>query len=1701
MIFRPSESSKNIVDFYRRYLLTTFSTNNEKYNKQLKELLEKPKNIADGPYISMSDPFKKGKSIKGLVDEGILSEGLLKLQKFHPEDRNLYLHQEEAIKKIEKGDNIVVTTGTGSGKTESFLIPVIDELLKEKENGTLGPGVRTLIIYPMNALVNDQIRRIREILYDMDEEGAITFGKFTGETKHTQQEAIAAYNKIESLANEDKRLAWRKNEIISREQMRKTPPNILITNYAMLEYILLRPTDNIILRGEYADKWKYIVLDEAHSYNGANGIEVATLLKRVKAMLNRDNINFILTSATLGDEKSNDEIISFAESLCDSKFKNDSIIRSSTEHENPIGKLEKVDFSIYKNLAVKIRNNDSQEITNILEKYYPNLEGKDNEEKIYNLVLHDEFYYKVRDVLFKKIKNINEVSKELDISVEDFTDFIAVASNAIKNETKLFEARYHMFLRGIEGVFVTLKPLEKLFINKMDCYKENIFDKSDIGYKVYEITFCNNCNALFITGQIDEDGHLVQKSKFNDDYNPEVFLLSGEFDEDDEDDENENVYQICSKCGAIKKASSVNGLRCGHGKEYINKLIKVKSKGEILHACPCCHSRNSQKSILRPYYLGNEAATSVISTALYGELPNEKIKTIVEKNNDVFFGNTEENIKEVTTKLAKQFLAFSDNRQSAAFFASYLEDTYRENLIKRIMEEISVEKTDEFVEGMTLKNFVMNLSSKFKKYQLFPDKSDEDIQKEAWIYVLKEMSNYKAKNSLLKNGFLKFEADFKDLSSINYQGIVLSSDETQILLRNLMLGFMKDSAINTKKPFTDREIERFTFAGRQLSYDLNGGDNYIKGWNPNDGKTNRRLKYLNKLFPDADENVKREFLRSIWNLLKDKNYIEEIDFGNNNSHYQLNIDNIRVKKIDKLYICDECKGITPYNIRNICENPLCNGTLHEYDYKEKLKDNHYHYLFTKLNIAPMVVKEHTAQLSSERAYEYQQEFIDKKINVLSCSTTFEMGVDVGSLETVFMRDMPPSPANYVQRAGRAGRSLKSAAFSLTYCPNSSHDINYFNHPTEMIEGKITPPVLNINNEKIVLRHILASAFSFFWKTNTELFKQNIGDFIDEHGFEKLKEYLNSKPMDFEKYLEKVVPASLQRKFGLKEFKWVDKLFNSNGKDGIADIAQNKYNDLIKNLENERDSRIEANKANVDWITRSIKTIRDQRMIDFLSKNNIIPKYGFPVDTVELQEPSIKNRYNKNIDLQRDLISAISDYAPDSEVVADGKLYTSRYIKKLSGYEWPTYEYFICPNCSTLNRRFSGTEIDRTCKECGEVYNGRIEKYIIPKFGFVLDTEEPKDVGTNKPEKTYKGAISYIGDENNIEFKKYKLNNQIISVGNSKMDKLAILNKSPFYVCEYCGYGEVDEDTFTLTKEEKHKNQGGYQCNGKLHRYSLGHEFQTDVIFLKFHSIDLSDINVAWTVLYSLLEGLSRALNINRNELSGCLQWYREENGNNNFGLILFDNTPGGAGYVRQSEKKEVFKKMLQYGYKVVRDCTCGGEDADTTCYSCLCNYYNQMHHDILKRKYALNFYKNINMDKLDMEEIIENHEVDKSNIEEIQPARLRFEDQGRYQDEDTNSEIWNNLASDCSENEFHIIQELQEKTMEKTIEHPIYNEKVVNIDTNEEFFVRELWKNKKVMLFLGEDIEDYKIAKKTGWKCFCLSEHIDLNKFIELIEV
>ena len=742
MLFRPAESSKQIVDFYRNYLLTTFQTTDDKYNSQLEAELRKDGVISSGPYVSVSDSYEKEKTISELVNERVLCESMLNLGKLDPYARRLYRHQVEATLKAGEKKNLIITTGTGSGKTECFLIPVVNELLKEQEAGTLGAGVRALIIYPMNALVNDQIRRLRE-LFASYEECSITYGKFTGETAKDFTHARNEFVEREGIEPP-------KNELICREQMRKTPPNILITNYAMLEYLLLRPGDVAFFSEANADKWQTVILDEAHTYGGAKGIEVGTLLKRVKAMLKRDDIQFILTSATLGDKKSNQQIVNFAQSLCSARFEESSIIRSHTIAPSKPERVEKLDFAIYKELSEKIRDNIvSCDVLEWLRSKGVSVSDDANNNKslektLFNMILGDSFYYEFRALMLNQTKPLNQIASELRMDINDLTDFIAVASNAQISGDKLFEARYHMFLRGIEGVYVTLNPDRHLFVRKMETYKEDPFS-DDCGYKVFAISFCHNCNATFIVGQT-EDGYLVQKSKFNDDYEPEVYLLEGDYDESEIDEaETDNKYVVCAKCGAIKHATSLDGLSCGHDKQYYNLLRKVKEKGDALHSCPCCHIINTQRSIVRPYFLGNEAATAVIATGLYNVLPDSQItkKRIVME--DDFFGETEEMEIEERKELVKQFLTFSDSRQAAAFFASYLETTYRSNLMKRVMTKICEDHIEQFNRGISLDHFVSLLEEQMEQLKIG---APETRHKAAWIYAIKELTNYKAKNSL-----------------------------------------------------------------------------------------------------------------------------------------------------------------------------------------------------------------------------------------------------------------------------------------------------------------------------------------------------------------------------------------------------------------------------------------------------------------------------------------------------------------------------------------------------------------------------------------------------------------------------------------------------------------------------------------------------------------------------------------------------------------------------------------------------------------------------------------------------------------------------------------------------------------------------------------------------------------------------------------
>ena len=253
-----------------------------------------------------------------------------------------------------------------------------------------------------------------------------------------------------------------------------------------------------------------------------------------------------------------------------------------------------------------------------------------------------------------------------------------------------------------------------------------------------------------------------------------------------------------------------------------------------------------------------------------------------------------------------------------------------------------------------------------------------------------------------------------------------------------------------------------------------------------------------------------EFLKLLWEkVLIGRSCLSRVE-GN---AYRVDTSKIRVTKPKRWYICKKCKRLTCHNIENVCPAYHCDGDIVPIDPEKEFFDNHYYRLFRNMEIRDLRIVEHTAQLDRDTAYDYQKRFKQKQIDVLSCSTTFEMGVDVGSLETVFMRNMPPLPSNYAQRAGRAGRSSQSAAFALTFCNKSSHDFTYFNDPTMMIKGKINPPQYTVENDRIAIRHLYAAAFSYFWKLNPVYFG-TVQTFLDdsqgESGYDKLKKYFSIK---------------------------------------------------------------------------------------------------------------------------------------------------------------------------------------------------------------------------------------------------------------------------------------------------------------------------------------------------------------------------------------------------------------------------------------------------------------------------------------------------------------------------------------------------------------------------------------------------------------
>ena len=1551
MAFSPIQGSALIEKQYKRYLSTMFRIADPQYQKQFEAQLSDNSVFSAGPFLDAHDNFATGKTTRELVREGVLPPFFLKYGFYH--DRPLYSHQETALRKALAGNNIVVSTGTGSGKTESFLMPILAALAQEAESNTLHPGVRALLIYPMNALANDQVERMRSLLAKTPE---ITFGCYTGQTRNKYEDALSEYRKLNRKNPAD-------NELICREQMKQTPPHLLITNYAMLEYLMVRPGDKALFAG---NAWRFVVLDEAHVYRGSTGIEVSMLLRRLKATLNSASLQYFLTSATLGDESENEEVAAFATNLCNSLFDVNNIIRAQRltipHPQNPLY----VPSSLYRQIQKQIEEGlNAAAIGAEIMKDHPEWELS-SDKPLFDLVHRDERYWRIRNLL-KEPCTINKLVSETGISAEDIESFVAVASFCEADGIRLLDARYHTFLRATDSVFITLAPSNRLFLTRTS----NFFEPSDgKNYKVFEINTCSSCHNIYLTGKLNEETHCLDQTAGYD--GKSIFYLGSHPSVTDEDtEEKESRYtpgKICALCGHFKRDNVRGEVPCCHGASYEVPVVWVKTKAPEyrLKKCVCCEAVNNY-GILRSFFTGQEAVTSVIATSLFNALPAQiAVQTpLITTNDDFGFGFEKTSVSSANyIQQARQFLCFSDSRQASAYFATYLDTTYRNLLYKRCITDL-VEKQRH---ALPLNAFCEDLSSVFEKHHLLSGTGFR-LEKESWKAILAESADSNSDNSLSGMGILSIgllPESFPANPQLNLTGA-----EVTDMINILISSMISDLAVNIPCAMSEEDREFYSYGQIHARYQAIGSNSAynIKSFVPkNSARSNKRLDYLLRMLAQKvpgrfEADTTRKLLLALWNLMEKKDIIRYQEDG-----YQLNHEKLYLNRPSHWYRCNKCHKLTPFNIGDTCVTYHCSGKLEPINPETELQNNHYYRLYHDMDLQPLRVREHTAQLDRDKAYEYQQDFKDKKIDVLSCSTTFEMGVDVGSLETVFMRNMPPMPSNYAQRAGRAGRSRHSAAFALTFCNRSSHDFSYFNHPVDMISGKIHAPHFNIINEKIAIRHLYASALAFFWRLYPDLFstvEKMAETKTEETGYDLLTQYLNGHPSDLKAYLKAFLPAELYNRFGCEQFTWIDGLLKTDeGYEGLLTKAVKEYSYEVNVLEEARKEAFAKNRS-TGYLEQRLRTYRKESILSFLSRRNVMPQYGFPVDTVPLSISGVKNGQQYGVELQRDLSMAISEYAPGSQVVANGEMFTGRYIKKIPQIGWKMYDYIYCDECSTLNIDPHVDEQQNprlvSCKMCSAPLRKEAQKtFIVPSFGFEIDPDDIKKPGLIRPEKTYRTDVSYVGYRNSIQMHESYINKTSVLSMFAEKDEMAVLNRSDFHVCPYCGYAETGKGYFQFIQQEHHMPSGRKCANKSLHKYSLGYRFETDVFQFVFpdHPLNISDTQTAFSTLYALIRGVIHTLDLEDDDIAGCLQSINL-GGAANVSFILYDTTPGGAGHVRRLQENNALYKAILNAWQLMKQCNCGGTEGHASCYACLRTYRNQKLHDILDRSLAIEYLNSI----------------------------------------------------------------------------------------------------------------------------------------------
>jgi Distinct helicase family with a unique C-terminal domain including a metal-binding cysteine cluster len=1636
----PVKIWKELKSIYLKYIDSGFPLIEDQLVTERRQILDAPAAICQPPIIEFVPKYRETCTLMDLCKKIGISQDFASFaqaglfQDLQGNPRSLYQHQEDAIfYAVRERKHIVVTTGTGSGKTECFLLPIVNDLVVESRQwGNERPrAVRTLILYPLNALAEDQMVRLRRALNSRrpQQNGArdwldkyrgghrFYFGRYTGLTPGKGKKGSSTEfrkekdylekawrsakekfkgEKIEMLdhvacLDEDSAEMW------ERWSMQETPPDILITNYSMLNIMLTRKREAGIFAqtkdwlSKNSDHIFHLVIDELHTYRGTAGTEVAYLLRNLLDAIgltpDSPQLQILASSASLPDtERSQQYLTDFFGFSSSNSIGRIKILYNPVDPILPIPTTMLPVDDLCQIADAQASDSLTVQIEELLSRY-----ACDTTEKlIEKLEVIGRLRYLLSHQASKMAIQFPQLASLVFPGIEQADkalEGLLLLLNLSKDSSRMpvLPMRAHYFFKNLDGLWACSNPncdqvptsfrWQGRKIGKLFKAPRGI---CNCGSKIFEVSLCKSCGDIFFGGYVLENQGelmLVSDSDMVADQAKYCTIWPRQLVDEEMTDNTQwrnNTFDPIS--GIISKRRGPTA------------IFWSESGVNNIHPsdCPNCgaEGKNIDKEMVSPigkHVTGVQKVNQVMADALMRIMKAHKAKA--------------------------KLVLFSDSRQAAAKLSAGIElDHYRDVLRQTIMtslegedelkallnklrnqnETISDEERDR-IKSINNSDFyykiVANISlekmgylnesgtAELDKFFKTSEIKIENIENEVWrklaslgINPAGPYPTFTSRENVSWKELFRWEdglvhlVDTSGRSSRLFEAIINKCRTEQLITifahKKKSFEALKLGYITLNLESGDEQFDQFADVCIRLL-----GENWrIEGYESKFERLSfprQILRYAKSVYNDKNWPGKRPNLDKLKTLLRDKGIIASNEVVLTGKHLYFK----KTMPGDQYWECKKCKTIHLHrscgrcsNCRELLPNPKIITVADLSD-----PNDYYMFLATTADSFRLHCEELTGQTPREQSIQRQRHFqeiftgdenpIVDEIDLLSVTTTMEAGVDIGSISAVMMGNVPPQRFNYQQRVGRAGRRGQSLSVALTIAKMNSHDQTHYFQTERMVSAIPSSPYIETRSseiaERMIVKQVLYQAFN-----SAELPEESNDNVHGQFGSgakwnlnrQNVAHWINNNEEEIKRIIQYTVRDGLNKS---KE-----------------EIARFITEDLI---------------TRIDEVVAKSKEFPQPELSEKLANAGYLPMFGFPTKVRFLYQEAPESLPPEHA-VSRELDLAISAFAPGSEIVKDKQIFTCvgfvHYVKKGGGKPEERYgvnqldmEVKCCRNCGFT------TSQEHTHKDCPVCHEMLDVITACSPLGFCVDYDADK--------KDFNGKFEWKSTKMDINLDTRSVLNPQKTVENLAISTNTVPRKGLVHYIntnngKYFSVGKLGQtDRYCVLEafDPARRNQVSIKSPKN---YALIASKTTGILAL---SLDIINPNLNMSPLqsqnrgetikaafrswgYLLRKAICSYLEIDTNEIDIGFHVNFDKKGE----VFIVEKLENGAGYCNYLSGitsldipfESLIKPLLPNGdiYELLTESK-HSDECTHSCYDCLRDYHNQHYHSKLDWRLGL----------------------------------------------------------------------------------------------------------------------------------------------------